>query len=237
MDRELKFGDYRFGIELLHQIAYRRGIGDFLAEGVRSAAKKIGKNAEKFAMQVKGLEFPAYDPRAGYGIALAYAVSPRGACHRRAWPPRIELLGNLPPDTIEGKPEIVKEMFDENAIFHSLLVCDFPCKMAPLKVKDFTEYLHAISGIQFSESDLWALADRTETRIRLFNLGEGLSRAEDTLPPRTFDEALPGGPRKGARIHRQPFEEMLKRYYQIRGWDEEGIPLPGTLQRLAIPFC
>jgi len=235
IDRELKFGDYRFGIELLHRIAYRRGIGDLLADGVRLAARKIGQGAEDFAMQTKGLEFPAYDPRAGYGIALAYAVSPRGACHRRAWPPRIELLGNLPPDTIEGKPEIVKEMFDENAIFHSLLVCDFPCKMAPLKVKDFAEYLQVISGIPFSESDLWSLADRTETRIRLFNLREGLRRAEDTLPRRIFEEALPGGPRKGARIHREQFERMLKSYYRLRGWDEEGIPLPETLQKLALP--
>lgn len=233
--RELKFGDYRSGIELLCQIAYRRGIGDSLAEGVRSFAQRIGQGAEEFAMHVKGLEFPAYDPRAGYGIALAYAVSPRGACHRRAWPPRIELLGNLSPDTIEGKPEIVKEMFDENAIFHSLLVCDFPCKMAPLKVKDFAEYLRVISGIQISESDLWALAERTETRIRLFNLREGHSRADDTLPRRTFDEVLPGGPRKGARIHREQFDRMLKRYYRLRGWDEEGIPLPETLQRLSIP--
>jgi len=126
-------------------------------------------------------------------------------------------------------------MFDENAIFHSLLVCDFPCKMAPLKVKDFTEYLQVISGIQFSESDLWALADRIETGIRLFNLREGLGRADDTLPRRTFDEVLPGGPRKGARIHREQFARMLERYYRLRGWDEEGIPLPETLQKLAIP--
>jgi aldehyde:ferredoxin oxidoreductase len=107
--------------------------------------------------------------------------------------------------------------------------------MAPLKVKDFAEYLQVISGIPFSESDLWSLADRTETRIRLFNLREGLRRAEDTLPRRIFEEALPGGPRKGARIHREQFERMLKSYYRLRGWDEEGIPLPETLQKLALP--
>ena len=233
--RELKFGDYRYGIELLPQIAHRQGIGALLADGVRPLARRIGAAAEEFAMHVKGLEFPAYDPRAGYGIALAYAVSPRGACHRRAWPPRIELLGNLPPDTIEGKPEIVKRMFDENCIFHSLLVCDFPCKMVPLEVGEFGDYLHAITGIQFSERDLWTMAERVETRIRLYNLREGLSRGDDTLPWRVFEEGLPGGPRKGARISREEFDRMLSRYYQLRGWDEKGVPLPGTLQKLGIP--
>jgi aldehyde:ferredoxin oxidoreductase len=144
-------------------------------------------------------------------------------------------LGNLPPDTIEGKPEIVKRMFDENCIFHSLLVCDFPCKMVPLEVGEFGDYLHAITGIQFSERDLWTMAERVETRIRLYNLREGLSRGDDTLPWRVFEEGLPGGPRKGARISREEFDRMLSRYYQLRGWDEKGVPLPGTLQKLGIP--
>lgn len=87
---ELSFGNYRSMLRLIEYIASREGIGNVLAEGVRDAAKKIGQGSQSFASHVKGLEFPGCDPRAGYGIALAYAVSPRGACHRRAWPPKVE---------------------------------------------------------------------------------------------------------------------------------------------------
>ena len=89
-------------------------------------------------------------------------------------------------------------MFDENSIFHSLLVCDFPCKMVPLEVGEFGDYLHAITGIQFSERDLWTMAERVETRIRLYNLREGLSRGDDTLPWRVFRRGPAGRTSKGS---------------------------------------
>jgi aldehyde:ferredoxin oxidoreductase len=118
---ELRFGHYHAALELLQRIAYRKGLGNLLAEGVSHAAEKIGRESENFAMHVKGLELPGYESRAGCGIALSYAVSPRGGCHRRAWPPSIESMGEIPPDTVEGKAEVVKKMSDENCIFHSMI--------------------------------------------------------------------------------------------------------------------
>jgi len=231
---EVKFGNSEVVFELLHRIAHRQGIGDLLCQGVRQVAETIGKGALDFAMQVKGLEFPAYDPRAGFGIALAYAVSPRGACHRRAWPPKIESFGKLPPDTIEGKPEIVKRMYDDNCIFHSLLACDFPCRVAPVSIKEFAEYLNALTGLNWTEEDLNTLADRVETAIRLYNLQEGLSRDDDRLPNRVFKESFSMGPNKGLTVPYEGFQWMLSEYYQLRGWDEKGVPRPETLKKLGI---
>jgi len=118
---QMEFGSAEPALQLIHDIAYREGAGDWLAEGVRSAANKVGNNSIDFAMQVKGMEFAAYDPRIGYGTALAYAVNPRGACHRRAWPPAVEVLGKENPCETEGKAGIVKRLYDENSILHSLL--------------------------------------------------------------------------------------------------------------------
>jgi aldehyde:ferredoxin oxidoreductase len=231
---DLRFGDYQSVFELLQLIAHRRGIGNLLADGVRQTAEKIGKKSINFAMQIKGLEFPGYDPRAGFGIALAYAVSPRGACHRRAWPPKIESFGNIRPDTVKGKPSIVKKMYDENCIFHSMLACDFPCRVAPVKIQECADYLNAVTGMNWSEESLYTLADRVETVIRLYNLREGLSREDDILPERVFHDSFEAGPTKGWRVPREGFKLMISEYYKLRGWDENGVPRPETMETLGI---
>jgi aldehyde:ferredoxin oxidoreductase len=231
---ELNFGNYGSMLKMIELIADRQGIGNVLAEGVRDAAREIGQGSQNWASHIKGLEFPAYEPRAGYGIALAYAVSPRGACHRRAWPPKIESLGAIPPDTVEGKAGIVKDMFDENCIFHSALICDFPCKMAPLEVRDVVEYLNAVTGMGFTEDGVMLVADRVETYIRLFNIREGLSRSDDDLPPRSYNERLMIAPDKEMTITKENMDYLLDDYYRLRGWDKCGIPTDGTLRRLGI---
>ncbi|HBB17305.1 MAG TPA: hypothetical protein DCZ97_10035 [Syntrophus sp. (in: bacteria)] len=100
---ELKFGDDEAALAAIEMIVHRRGFGDILARGVRETARRIGGGSDRFAMQVKGLEFPAYDPRGAFGSGLSYAVSPRGACHRRAWPPAKEILGGVPPIPSKGR--------------------------------------------------------------------------------------------------------------------------------------
>lgn len=231
---EMEFGNSKNAHILIKKIAYREGIGNLLAEGVAAVAKKIKKGTEKFAMHSKKLEFPAYDPRAAFGAALAYAVSPRGACHRRAWPPAIEVLGNIPPFTVEGKAEIVKDMFDENTIYHSLLVCDFPGKFIPITIEDYSKYLEICTGFNFTEKDLYFIAERIETQIRLFNVREGFSRKDDSMPYRITNEPLPEGPPAGKIIGKENFEKMLTEYYSIRGWDESGIPKSETLKKYGI---
>jgi aldehyde:ferredoxin oxidoreductase len=182
-------------------------------------------------MHVKGMEFPAYEPRGAFGSGLSYAVSPRGACHRRAWPPAKEILGGYPPYTIEGKAVMIKELYDENCVLHSLLVCDMPAKFIPLSLDDYSQYLHASSGASFSKEDFLKIAERIETLIRMFNNREGLTRNDDTLPYRTIHEPLPDGPAKGQCIGEENLNKMIDEYYALRGWDASGIPTRETLKK------
>lgn len=230
----LNFGNYVDANKLIEDIAYRRGIGDILAEGSRNAANIIGRDSIKYAMQVKNLEFPGYDPRAGFGSALTYAVCPRGACHRRAWPPAKEVLGGYLPHTVLGKAEMVKEMFDENCIFHSLLVCDCVCKFVPMKISEYVDFLNLATGSDYTETGMWEMADMTETLIRMFNTREGFSRKDDIVPDRILYEAHPDGPNKGKIIGKENFDFMLSEYYALRGWDDNGIPKPETIAKYGL---
>jgi aldehyde:ferredoxin oxidoreductase len=231
---EFRFGDEEGMLQAIELIAHRKGFGDILAEGVRSAAKHIGQGSDRFAMHVKGLEFPAYDPRGAFGSGLSYAVSPRGACHRRAWPPAKEILGGYPPYTAVGKAEMIKGLYDENCVLHSLLVCDMPAKFIPLSLDDYANYFQAVTGEAVSKNDFLTIADRIETLIRMFNNREGFSRKDDTLPYRTLHEPLPDGPAKGQCIGEENLNRMINEYYELRGWDPSGNPKEETLKKYGL---
>jgi aldehyde:ferredoxin oxidoreductase len=228
---ELRFGDDEACLAAIERIAGREGFGDVMAEGVRSAAKVIGGDSDRFAMHVKGLEFPAYEPRGAFGAGLSYAVSPRGACHRRAWPPAKEILGGVPPYTTEGKGEMLREMYAENCILHSLLVCDMTAKFIPLSLDDYADYFRAVTGMAVSKEDFLAAAGRIETLIRMFNVREGLTREDDTLPYRTLREPLPDGPAKGQCIGEDNLRIMIDDWYSCQGWDAAGVPTETTLRK------
>lgn len=228
---DIRFGDPEASLAALEMIAYRKGFGDILAEGVRAVSEHIGKGSDRFAMHVKGMGFPGYEPRGAFGSGLSYAVSPRGACHRRAWPPAKEILGNYPPYTVEGKAEMVKGLYDENCVLHSLLVCDMPAKFIPLSLDDYSQYFRAVTGETVSRDDFLAVANRIETLIRMFNNREGFTREDDTLPYRTLHEPLLDGPAKGQCIGEENLHRMINEYYELRGWDASGIPREETLRR------
>ena len=228
---DVRFGDEEGALAAIEMMGHRRGFGDVFAGGVRAAAQHIGGGSDRFAMEVKGLEFPAYDPRGAFGSGLSYAVSPRGACHRRAWPPAKEILGNYPPYTAEGKAEMVRDLYDLNCVLHSLLVCDMPGKFIPISMEGYANYLHAVTGVSFSMDDFAEIAGRTETLIRLFNVREGFGRKDDTLPYRTLFEPLPDGPGKGQCIGEANLNRMINEYYACRGWDSNGVPTAATLKK------
>ena len=228
---ELRFGDSEASLKAIEMMAAREDFGDRLAEGVERLAKHIGKGSERFAMHVKGMEFPGYEPRGAFGSSLSYAVSPRGACHRRAWPPAKEILGEYDPFTVEGKGHMIKEVYDENCILHSLLVCDFPSKFVPLTQEDYSNYFEAVTGEAISPSDFAVIADRIETLIRMFNNREGFTRKDDTLPERTLNEPLPDGPAQGRCIGEENLNRMVDEYYEARGWNSEGVPTEATLKK------
>jgi aldehyde:ferredoxin oxidoreductase len=228
---EIRFGDTEASLAAIESMAMRQDLGDIMAEGVRATANYVGNGSERFAMHVKGMEFPGYEPRGAFGSGLSYAVSPRGACHRRAWPPAKEILGGYPPYTIEGKAAMIKELYDENCVLHSLLVCDMPAKFIPLSLDDYSRYLEAASGEFISKGDFLKIAERIETLIRMFNNREGLTRKDDTLPYRTLYEPLPDGPAKGQCIGEENLNKMIDEYYALRGWNASGIPTEETLKK------
>lgn len=195
---ELEFGNVDAALQLLHMIAYRDGIGDLLAEGVRFASRTIDKGSGIFAMQSKGMEYPAYEPRGSPAFALLYATSDRGACHRRGWPVIVE-SSKYKPNSIERRPQLVKQLYDDRTLLHSALVCDVPYNVAGINHQDLAEILSAVTGWEITESELQIVADRIATLIRSLNVLEGLSREDDNLAPRTMEEPLPGDGPTGGR--------------------------------------
>lgn len=226
---KIAFGDEDSLIELIKKIGYRQGIGDVLAEGVKRASEKL--NAQNIAVHVKGMEVPGYDPRGAFGMALAYATSDRGACHQRAWTVRAELEGKLsPPYSPKGRAQFVKVEQDSNAARFSLVLCDF----MPFGNNDFVDMLNLATGFNFDEQEYTRAGERIWNLTRLFNVREGISRKDDTLPKRFMDEPLPSGPAKGQMISKEILDRMLDEYYQLRGWDENGIPKKEKLTELGL---
>ena len=228
------FGNSEAALEIMRKMALREGFGEYMSRGVKRLAEHVGKGSEVFAMHVKGMEFPAYDPRAGYAACLGYAVCPRGACHRRCWPPALEVLGGAPRFTTENKAKMVQNLYNENMILHTILVCDFPSKFCDAKMYDYAEFLTAVTGHTFVEQDFYDMAERGETLIRCFNNREGLTRADDNLPRRITEEPTPDGPGKGKQFTLEDLDFMLDEYYAHRGWDKNGVPLPETLEKYGL---
>jgi aldehyde:ferredoxin oxidoreductase len=228
---DLRFGNYKAALELLELMARREGFGALCARGVREMARSLGRGTEDFAMHSKGLEFPAYDPRAGWGSTITYSVTPRGACHRRAWPPLKEVLGGVDPFTTEGKAEMIRGMMNERCVMHSLIVCDIHGHLIGLDFDGWAEYLNAVTGLNYTGADLLERAEVIETLIRRINIREGMSAEDDALPKRVLEEALPDGPSRGRIIGRENFLKMRSEYYSCRGWDPDGVPTLETVAR------
>ena len=231
----LRFGNDEGIIRAIHLIGQRKGPGILWGEGVKRMAKEFGKGSEVFAMHVKGLEMPAYDPRGSTGIALAYATSDRGACHLRSWPVGAELLSaeeRIDPFSIEFKAEFVKNQQDLFTILNSSVTCLFT--IFSLNLRHIVQFLHSTTGMESfsSPEEVLRIGERTNNLVRLFNLREGLTKEEDTLPSRFFTEPLKEGPSRGRVVD---LEAMLEEYYFVRGWDEEGAPMQETLKRLGLP--
>jgi len=228
---ELRFGNVNAEIEMVKKIAHRKGLGNILAEGVQGASTKIGGGSERFAMDVKGMEIPGYDPRGVFGMALAYATSDRGACHQRAWTVRAEIEGKLKPKySTKGRAKFVKETQDERSMCFSLVLCDF----APLEVDCFVELLNKATGLNFAVEDYLKTGERIWNLTRLFNVREGMTRKDDVLPGRFRKEPLPDGVAKGQVITQKMLNEMLDEYYALRGWDKNGIPTKEKLKELGL---
>ncbi|MHA2213720.1 MAG: aldehyde ferredoxin oxidoreductase family protein, partial [Candidatus Thorarchaeota archaeon] len=224
----LRFGDGLAAIELLQMIAKREGIGDILAKGVKRAAENIGKGSEDLAVHVKGLSVAAWDPRGKKGMGLSYATAEVGASHLRGWPATTEKPNKSALDVVES----MTNARDEKHLTDSLVVCHFTYHL-PLNHSQKIRLLNGATGLNFDEESMKEFANRVETLTRLFNVREGISRKDDELPPR-FWQPVPSGPAKGMRsfFDRDDFEACLDKFYELRGWDENGIPTEETVKNL-----
>ncbi|MFP4307734.1 MAG: aldehyde ferredoxin oxidoreductase family protein [Desulfococcaceae bacterium] len=236
---KLEFGSVAAAEFLLEVIAFRKGeLGDILAEGVREASRRIGKDSADYAVHVKGLECPAWGPRGTPGMGLAYMTADRGACHQRGFMIGYELGGVLhngePVDTyaLEGKAEILKGEQDYLSGTDALVKCDFGA--FGVSAATYARMLGAATGMAVEESTFARVGERIWNQTRLFNLREGLTAADDRLPRRFVEEALPDGPHQGRRISEEDMAYMLADYYRVRGWDSEGRPAPETLARVGL---
>ena len=231
----LSFGNGDALIEVIHLIAKREGMGGLLSEGVKIASEKI-KGSSTFAVHVKGLELPGYDPRGMKGQGLTYALSDRGACHLRSNTLRTELLGI--PQVIdryayEGKAEMVRELQLNYVTFDCLIACIFGA--FAISLQDYTDALSSATGWPFTLKELRSIAERSWNLTRLFNVREGFTRKDDTLPERLFTQASTRGPSKGQVVDRDSFEKMLDEYYQVVGWERHtGVPTQEKLMELGI---
>lgn len=217
IDYSIDYGQPERVAELLEDMAYRRGIGDVLARGIKHAAARW--DFEDQAVHVKGLEPSSFDPRVLKGMALGYGTSPRGACHLRATFYKPELAGMVDPDMIQGKAEMFAEWEDRLVIFDALILCRF--------YRDFyqwdqlQELVYLTTGLKVNKPSLRSIAKGILDNVRKYNIQEGLTKKDDMLPRRFHEQALP---ESGKVISKDDYHIMLSEYYQSRGWDENGEP-------------
>lgn len=219
-DFGIRFGEADKMIKMVEMIARQEGVGADLSRGVKYASEKYG--GTDFAMQVKGLEFPQYEPRGSWGMSLSYAVSDRGACHMRAYAPNEEVFAaSIPPYTSEGKGQMVYNLGEFNAVKFSLCICDF---WGTISYDIMAEMLTLVTGRQWTADEMGEVGRRVLNIGRAFNQREGFNRAHDTIPKRLVKDALGGeGPAAGQKIPQEAFEDMLDQYYEVMGWDKNGM--------------
>ena len=237
----IKWGNSETMLKLIHMITFKEKIGKLLGDGVRRASQKLGSVAEEFAMHVKGLELPGHDPRSKYSNALAYATSPRGACHMNAFSYEFEDGHSMPelgyPETldkfeVDGKAEFVAKFQNLMAVFDSLVGCKF--LIFGLKgetINTVTMWLNFVTGWNTTPHELLDTGTRIVTLKRLYNIRCGKLRKDDILPPRILNKMKGKG---GAAEGLPHLGKMLNDYYRYRGWDEFGIPEKETLRKLAL---
>ena len=260
----LEWGDAETVMGLIQRIAHREGLGEILAEGVRRAAQIIGGDAERYALHVKGMELPRQEPRFAKGFGLGHATSNRGADHLYALP-AIDLAGAwdiaqriFPAEIVPELMDSANEKYKADMVVYGEHFCALTdalgiCKFSTVEVyslfpDDLAPGVEAVYGEPLTGDDLLTIGERIVNLERMFNVREGLSRADDRLPRRFTEETLPlfafeADPETGdlrqsdeplthGQIH--DFESMLDRYYELRGWSRDGIPTTETLQRLGL---
>jgi aldehyde:ferredoxin oxidoreductase len=221
-------------IEMIKRVSLREGFGDVLAEGTKLAAEKIGDGADKYAVHIKGVEMTGYDIRGLKTAALGYAVSFRGADHNRHGAYGPDVSGKVNRFKAEkGRGKLVKETEDLYSIIDSIIVCKFSRGTYVKGFDDLAALYTAVTGIEMSGEELRLAGERINNLGRLINTREGLTRKDDSLPWKIMHVPIPDDcPSKGSHVTQEELDLLLDDYYEVRGWDNEGIPTPEKLKEL-----
>lgn len=230
-DFGIRFGEKEKLLETIHRIAKCEEVGQLLAQGSKRLAARFG--GEEFAMNVKGMELAAYDPRGAKGMGVVYATSNRGACHLRGgYSVGFEVMGaprRIDRFSTTGKGTHVARSQDIGAFSDSAVVCRFNNYAVSMDI--WARILNAVSGTDYTSADVEMIGSRIHNLERLINLKLGFSKQDDTLPKRLLSEPLTEGLSKG---HTVALEEMLQEYYEFRGWDDQGVPSARTIERFGL---
>ena len=229
---DLSWGNQDALFALLKQIGENRGLGAILGQGVQRASAHFGPETAAWAMHVKGLELPGYEPRAVKGYALSMATANIGGSHMYGRP-RSELSGLVDPFTETGKGAAIAQVQREQALEDALIACTFG--NSGLNIDDYARYLTAATGCDaFADpGDLLTIGERIVCIERCFNVREGFARKDDTLPSRMLTEPLAdAGPASGQVVGN--LGGLLDEYYQALGYTDQGVPTPKKLEELGI---
>jgi len=249
---DLAWGNPDTIVKLTEKIGKREGIGDLLAEGTMRMAEKLGGESREFALHIKGMEVPMHEPRGKKGLGLSYATSNRGACHLQSYhdtsfeseksvapeigfsPPLVPL-----PRTYLGPEKVRQTVLNQDwmSFLNSACFCRFTIYPAGISVGNVVRIFSSITGWEITPDEMLRIGERAWNLCRAFNIREGITRKDDTLPKR-FEEPLPDGATKGESISKEELNEALDLYYELRGWDvKSGIPTREKLEELGLQYA
>jgi len=229
-DFGVRFGEIESYLKVPEQLATRSGIGAELALGARALAAKYGH--PELAMEVKNLEAPGYDPRGTFGMAIAYASSDRGGCHMRSFPVGAEVVeGTMPPDTLDtSKAQWNIDFQNHYGFKFSGIWCDFWA----IDYDQMRQLMKHVWGREVTREELEKVGERVWNLGRLFNVREGLTRQDDSIPWAMLEKPFADGPSAGKVIGTERFNRVMSEYYALRGWDEDAVPTEAKLAELGV---
>jgi aldehyde:ferredoxin oxidoreductase len=238
-DYTFNWGDFDAAKNLTESIVYRSGIGNLLANGVKYAAKKLGKDTAGWSMHVKGLEITGYDCHSTPGMALSFGTSPIGAHHKDAWVISWEVSVGRNSYSEAKVDKVIELQRIRGGIFESLVTCRLPWIELGFELDWYPQFIKSATGIEMTKEKLLVIADRIYSMIRAFWIREYAhkwNRGKDYPPIRWFSEPLSKGPHKGMKLNMEKYDLLLTLYYKKRGWDYRGIPKRSTLNKLGLEY-
>ncbi|MCZ6872973.1 MAG: aldehyde ferredoxin oxidoreductase family protein [bacterium] len=234
-DQALTFGDYHMILDLIEATAYRRGLGDLLAEGSVRIADQLGGDAANYLYAVKGLEMPAHSARVLKGMSIGYATATRGGSHHDTRP-TLQYGTDHDNTTVDGKPEFAIKSQHFTAVGDSLTQCRFVSErgFGSMLNEHYPRMINVVTGWDLSLHDVERIGERIWNLERAFNVREGVNRSQDVLPYRVMYEPVPDGLHQGMYCPPDELNAMLDAYYELRGWDANGVPTPEKLASLGL---